>query len=36
MRAKKLYQSIGYKEVGVIPNPYKIGITKYLMKERER
>jgi ribosomal protein S18 acetylase RimI-like enzyme len=30
-RAKQLYQRIGYKEVGKIPNLYKNGITEYLM-----
>jgi ribosomal protein S18 acetylase RimI-like enzyme len=30
-RAKKLYQSIGYKEVGVIPGLYKEGVTEHLM-----
>lgn len=30
-RAKQLYESIGYKEVGVIPNLYKMGVTEYLM-----
>jgi len=30
-RAKQLYQSIGYKEVGIIPNLYKKGVTECLM-----
>jgi len=30
-RAKKLYQSIGYKEVGIIPDLYKKGVTECLM-----
>ncbi len=30
-RAKQLYESIGYKEVGFIPNLYKRGITECLM-----
>ena len=29
--AKQLYQSIGYKEIGIIPNLYKRGITECLM-----
>lgn len=30
-KAKKLYQSIGYKEVGIIPNLYKSGVSESLM-----
>jgi ribosomal protein S18 acetylase RimI-like enzyme len=30
-RAKKLYEAIGYKEVGVIPGLYLEGITEYIM-----
>lgn len=30
-KAKHLYQSIGYQEVGIIPNLYKSGVTEYLM-----
>lgn len=30
-RAKQLYQSIGYKEVGIIPNLYKKGVSECLM-----
>ncbi|HYE08837.1 MAG TPA: N-acetyltransferase [Patescibacteria group bacterium] len=30
-KAKHLYQSIGYREVGIIPNLYKSGVTEYLM-----
>lgn len=30
-KAKHLYQRIGYKEVGVIPDLYKSGVTEYLM-----
>lgn len=30
-RAKQLYQSIGYKEIGIIPNLYKRGVTECLM-----
>jgi len=30
-KAKLLYQSIGYKEVGIIPNLYKAGVTECLM-----
>lgn len=30
-RARQLYQSIGYNEVGIIPNLYKKGVTEYLM-----
>lgn len=34
-KAKRLYTSLGYKEVGAIPNLYKIGFTEHLMmKER--
>lgn len=29
--AKRLYQSIGYREVGIIPNLYKTGVTEHLM-----
>ena len=33
--AKRLYESLGYQQVGVLPNLYKEGITEYLMmKER--
>ena len=32
--AKRLYQSIGYQEVGVIPGLYKNGIKEYLMMKR--
>jgi ribosomal protein S18 acetylase RimI-like enzyme len=30
-RAKRLYQNIGYKEVGTIPSLYKRGVTECLM-----
>lgn len=30
-KAKRLYENIGYKEVGIIPNLYKSGVTEYLM-----
>ena len=30
-KAKQLYQSIGYKEVGIIPSLYKRGVTECLM-----
>ena len=30
-KAKQLYQSIGYTEVGIIPNLYKRGVTECLM-----
>ena len=30
-RAKNLYEHLGYKEVGVIPNFYKDGVNEYLM-----
>jgi ribosomal protein S18 acetylase RimI-like enzyme len=30
-RAKKLYESIGYNEVGAIPGLYKEGVTEFLM-----
>jgi ribosomal protein S18 acetylase RimI-like enzyme len=30
-RAKQLYQSIGYKEIGIIPNLYKSGVNECLM-----
>ncbi len=33
-RAKRLYQSIGYKEVGIIPGLYKNGTTEHLMMKR--
>ena len=29
--AKRLYESIGYVEVGILPNLYREGITEYLM-----
>lgn len=33
--AKRLYESLGYQQVGVLPNLYKEGVTEYLMmKER--
>jgi ribosomal protein S18 acetylase RimI-like enzyme len=31
LKAKKLYEQIGYKEVGQIPDLYKEGVTEYLM-----
>lgn len=30
-RAKNLYKSIGYKEIGSIPDLYKKGVTEFLM-----
>lgn len=30
-KAKKLYEKLGYIEVGVIPNLYKSGVTEFLM-----
>ncbi len=30
-RAKQLYESIGYKEIGIIPNLYKQGVNECLM-----
>lgn len=30
-RAKQLYESIGYKEIGIIPNLYKPGVNECLM-----
>jgi ribosomal protein S18 acetylase RimI-like enzyme len=30
-RAKKLYESLGYTEIGPIPDLYRVGITEYLM-----
>lgn len=30
-RAKELYEKIGYKEVGIIPNLYRVGVTEHLM-----
>lgn len=30
-RAKKLYEELGYREVGVIPDLYKPGVTEYMM-----
>lgn len=35
-KANKLYESIGYKEVGVIPNLYKSGVTEHLMMKEIR
>lgn len=33
--AKRLYQSLGYRQVGIIPSLYKEGVSEYLMmKER--
>ena len=33
--AKRLYENLGYQQVGVLPNLYREGITEYLMmKER--
>ncbi len=33
--AKRLYESLGYRQVGALPNLYKEGVTEYLMmKER--
>ena len=33
--AKRLYESLGYRQVGVLPGLYKQGVTEYLMmKER--
>jgi ribosomal protein S18 acetylase RimI-like enzyme len=34
-QAKKLYQQLGYKEVGVIPDLYKKGVTEYLMMKEK-
>ena len=34
-KAKKLYMNLGYKEVGVIPNLYKKGVTEYLMMKEK-
>lgn len=31
LRAKKLYEKLGYVEVGIIPNLYKKGVTEFLM-----
>ena len=30
-KAKSLYEKVGYKQVGVLPNLYKSGIDGYLM-----
>ncbi len=30
-RAKQLYESIGYHQIGIIPDLYKKGVTEYLM-----
>jgi ribosomal protein S18 acetylase RimI-like enzyme len=30
-QAKKFYKDLGYKEVGVIPDLYKSGISEYIM-----
>lgn len=33
--AKRLYENLGYRQVGILPNLYKEGVTEYLMmKER--
>lgn len=34
-KAKKLYMSLGYKEVGSIPDLYKRGVTEYLMMKEK-
>ncbi len=34
-KAMRLYMSLGYKEVGVIPNLYKKGVTEYLMMKEK-
>ena len=31
LKAKKLYEEIGYKHVGTMPDLYREGITEYLM-----
>jgi ribosomal protein S18 acetylase RimI-like enzyme len=30
-RAKKLYEKLGYKEIGAIPDLYKVGISEHMM-----
>lgn len=32
--AKRLYKSVGYREVGVIPDLYKKGVTEHLMMKK--
>jgi ribosomal protein S18 acetylase RimI-like enzyme len=35
--AKRLYENLGYRQVGALPNLYKEGVTEYLMmKEKEK
>jgi ribosomal protein S18 acetylase RimI-like enzyme len=34
-KAKHLYQELGYKEVGIIPDLYKKGVTEYLMMKEK-
>lgn len=33
--AKRLYESLGYQQVGVLPNLYKEGVTEYLMMKEK-
>ncbi len=33
--AKRLYENLGYQQVGVLPNLYKEGITEYLMMKEK-
>ncbi len=35
-RAKQLYESIGYREIGIIPNLYKQGVNEHLMMKEIR
>lgn len=33
--AKRLYERIGYQQVGILPNLYKDGVTEYLMMKKK-
>jgi len=33
--AKRLYENLGYQQVGVLPNLYKVGATEYLMMKEK-
>jgi ribosomal protein S18 acetylase RimI-like enzyme len=33
--AKRLYENLGYRQVGAIPNLYKVGVTEYLMMKEK-
>ena len=32
--AERLYESVGYREIGVIPDLYKKGVTEHLMMKK--